>query len=735
MSREGIKGFISKRLTVESSVNIVVLAIVYLFLLSIFKPDLMLDKTITTGGDMGSHYYPAKFLQEELLPRGHIIGWLPGWYVGMPLFQFYFPLSFVLIAVLGYIIPLQISFKIVTVLGIFILPLCAFHCMRLMRFSFPVPIFAATFTLPFLFQESHSMWGGNIPSTLAGEFSYGISLSLTILFFGLLYRGLEEKRHVLHNAVMLASIALTHVYTILWIVASSSFLLAGRKVKDVRERVLYMAKSYPLAFMLTGFWIIPLLSRLKYTTSYDIPWVITEDVLPPILWPFLLFSGIGIFACVRNRDKRMGFFCYSMLVSLVFFELAPKLGVVDIRFLPFIYITLMIIAAYGLQQAVKPLKGGWIVPLIVVILTIFWVNSSKVLVTGEKDKVEFHTDQIIPQLVKWSYGGFTPYWVKWNYEGFEKKPVWPEFKETNDYIKGGFNDPRAQFEHNDQHNSAGTVRAFESIPLFSGRSILEGLYMQSIISSPFVFYIQSEISEQQSCPFWAVYPCTSFNLENGTEHLKMFNTRFIVARSDKLKKAMRENRQWRLAHSADPFEVWELTTNPDHYVTVPKNEPVLFETSLWKNISYQWFRGMELIDTPIVFKAEADDVDTKRFSTIFKNPTITDLDRIEKNLINSDCNIKELIGAEEIEFSTDCIGAPHIISISYYPSWKPEGADRVYLVSPSFMLVYPTQNRVKLTYSKTWEDWLGMLLTLSATAIISYAFLTRNQRVRRFFNL
>ncbi|MBD3388495.1 MAG: hypothetical protein GF416_05435 [Candidatus Altiarchaeales archaeon] len=722
-------------LTLELAVNIIAFIVIYGFLVSVFTPDVMLAKTITAGGDTASHYYPAKFLKEELIPKGHVIGWLPGWYGGMPLFQFYFTLPFVMIALLGYIIPLQISFKLVTVLGIFSLPLTVFASLKLMRFKFPTPVFGAIFTLPFLFQESHSMWGGNIPSTLAGEFSYSISLSLTMLFFGVLYYGIQRNKHMLANAFILALVALTHVYTVLWAVLSSLILSYDRNPKRLLERVKYMGKSFPLAFMLTGFWIIPLILRLKYTTSYDIPWNITEEVLPPILWPFLFFSGFGLFMCAYRRDSRVVFLTYSIVTSLVFFVLAPKIGVVDIRFLPFTYLTLMVLAAYGLSQFIRPLKGKWILPLIVVLLTVFWVNSNKVLITSQDDKIEFHPGKFMEQMKTWKYGGYTPYWVEWNYEGFEKKSIWKQFKSTNDFMGGDVSSPRAKFEHNDKHNAAGTVRAFESIPLFAGRSILEGLYMQSIITSPFTFYIQSEVSEQQSCPFWAVYPCTSFNLEDGTEHLKMFNTQYLVARSEKLKEALVLHPEWRMAFRDEPFEVWELTTNPNQYVTVPEYMPVLYETGDWKNISYQWFRNMDLIDSPIAFKKSADTDDMRLFQDVIRDPSMADLDSLPKTPLNRECNVREIVQSDVIEFTTDCVGAPHIISISYYPSWKPEGADEIYLVSPSFMLVYPTQKHVRIVYGKTPVDWIGILLTLSAVSVIAYAHLGKNRELKRFFAL
>ena len=156
----------------EMLVNIFILIFIFAFLLNYFKPELMLSKTTTSGGDTGSHHYLAEYLKDYLIPHGKIIGWSPGWYAGFPLFQFYFPLAYLLMVFLSYIIPYEIAFKLVTVLGTFLLPFCAFFSFRIMKFKFPAPILAAIFTLPFLFLENNSMYGGNIPSTLAGEFSW-----------------------------------------------------------------------------------------------------------------------------------------------------------------------------------------------------------------------------------------------------------------------------------------------------------------------------------------------------------------------------------------------------------------------------------------------------------------------------------------------------------------------------------------------------------------------------------
>ena len=49
--------------------GILVFATVYLILILLYRPNLMLSQTTTSGGDMGARHYPAKFVIDYLLPH------------------------------------------------------------------------------------------------------------------------------------------------------------------------------------------------------------------------------------------------------------------------------------------------------------------------------------------------------------------------------------------------------------------------------------------------------------------------------------------------------------------------------------------------------------------------------------------------------------------------------------------------------------------------------------------
>lgn len=687
-----------------------VLLLTFLFLLSYFETEYLFLKTITTGGDTASHFYTAHYLKEYLLPNGKIIGWTQGNYAGFPLFQFYFPLPFILAVLLGYLIPLTISFKLTSVLGIFLLPVAAYYCFRKMRFEFPIPVFGAVGTLPFLFIEANSMWGGNILSTLAGEITYSLGFAFSFFFIGSLYDGLTKQRHVVRNAVLIALTGLCHGYTLLFAGLASLFFLIT--TENFIKKFFYLARVHTLGFCLMGFWILPLLWNLPNTTRYNFVWVIQSisEVFPPILIPFIAIALLGRAADTgmfffkigfRGKDSGRGkvqppgvwdarilYLWFCVLVGGVFYLIAYRVNVVDIRFLPFLQIFLVLIGAVELGRFIKKVKGKALVPYILLIFTVLWVDHHSVQVRD---------------------------WIVWNYSGFEKKHAWPIFQSINHYLSGSESDPRVVYEHSPSHNSMGTLRAFESLPFFSGRSTLEGIYMQSSISSPFVFYIQSEISKERSCPL-PDYGCSSLNLKNGIRHLKMFNVRDFIVLTPEVKAEIKKFPEWALKKKFGQYEVYELTTNENRYVSPLRYEPVLFESDRWKLASYRWFKNPQLNDVHLVFAEGITEEDRGRFETVAKDPV---MEGIKKVAVEHPCTVfSETVREEVVVFQSDCLDQPVLVKISYHPNWKVTGARKVYLASPSFMLVFPEKKEVRLAFSRTWVEYSGMGLTTFSGLIV-----------------
>jgi len=237
--------------------------------------------------------------------------------------------------------------------------------------------------------------------------------------------------------------------------------------------------------------------------------------------------------------------------------------------------------------------------------------------------------------------------------------------------------------------------------------------MQSSISAPFVFYIQSEVSRVCSGPF-PQYKYTSLNLPAALPHLKMYNVTQYIARSPEAKRQAKTIPELRLEAVFEEYEIYGLTINDGHYVVPLNNEPVLFETRDWKKDFYEWFKVSNLNSIHLVYIQKSSEKDQARFG--LKADNLNFLPR--KPIRLPAYSIQEEIRDEEIIFKTDLVGFPHLIKVSYHPNWKVEGADKIYLASPSFMLVYPDQNQVRLYFGKRFYNYLGEALSLLGLSIV-----------------
>ncbi len=646
-------------------IDMLILVIIYSFLFAYFSPQLVFQSEAVAGGDTISHYHAAGFMRESL-GKGRISGFSLSWFAGLPMFQFYFQLPFLLIAGLSYVIPLELAFRIITVIGIFSLPASAYLMFKLMGIR--KPVIASVLVLPFLFLESHSMYGGNIASTLAGEFCHSIAISLLLVYFGFLYYGIKHRKHIILNSVLLASIALTHVFVAVIAALGSVFFLLQRRLK---HNSVYLTKIGLLAFSLSAFWSVPFMAKIGYTTSYN--WNQLHNIMllvPPTLIVFYAVAILG--AILYFKDERIRFFMYIVFVSLVVFFALPDGHIWNVRFLPFVYLFMLLLAAIPIKNLLEKTKYTEIFIVLFVLLVLVYANLTT---------------------------AYTPSWIKWNYEGLEKKEG--SFFELTHYLKN-LPDGRIFYEYSDSHDRFGSPRAFETIPVFANKPVITGLFVDSSITAPFHFIMQAELSENASCPIMGL-SCPDVDIDRGLKHMGLFNIRYFLATSDSVKFKARNHPGFRLLEKIENIEIYEISQTG--YIEVPKYRPLTYPRRNWKKNSMIWFEQSNL-SYYVVFENSAENMAIKK--------------------IDNACEInEELISDEEIIFRTDCTGKPHVIKVSYFPNWKVQGADKVYLVSPSFMLVYPESEHVRLYYGKTFADILGGLLTIFGILIILVVLVRR----------
>ena len=325
------------------------------------RPDLLLRDTTTNGGDMGAHVWFPAYLRDHLLPHWRVAGWSPDWYAGFPAGQFYFPIPALLTVLLDLVMPYNVAFKVVTVIGPVTLPAAAYACARGLGIRRLGATLCAPAMVAFLFFKgapgtsqaatsiafNQGIMGGTLRSNLAGEFSYTLALALALCFFGALAVALRETRRPWLPAVLLAAVVLSHL--VVGIFAAVGAVVIWLFYRPARTALIALAIGI-VGALLTAFWSLPLIASFGYTANMRYE-KITEYVtylFPTYFWWVFVFAAIALLAAGIRRDR--GPFVIvddhaSCSRSCSGCGRRPTRW--NLRFLPFWYVGLFLLAGIG----------------------------------------------------------------------------------------------------------------------------------------------------------------------------------------------------------------------------------------------------------------------------------------------------------------------------------------------------------------------------------------------------
>jgi 6-pyruvoyl-tetrahydropterin synthase related domain len=710
--QQGLAAAHARATLVHRVLTVVGFVAIYFVLVKVLHVNLIFSRTTAAGGDMGSHHYIDTFLRKDLLPHGKLTGWAPGWYAGIPMLTFYFPLPYFAIAVLTPVLGNQIAFKLITALGPFLLPLTCWGAFRVLRLREPAPLLAACASVVFLFMSKvgpgsndvFNIWGGNIASTMAGEFPFALSFALLPLALALVYRSVEEGKGWRLASVLTAGVVLSHILTTISLVIASSMLLLRLPLEAARRALGRLLRIYALAFCLTAFWGLTFVVRQSYTAHMKWDQLTNYGyLLPNPLRPYLILTVIGLVVAIARGERRILLFAWPAMVAAFIYVALPRLvpggALWNARLLPLIYLCELLLAAYGAAviagRVVALLQRGMRVPApagyVVVVLAL----------------------SLAPIAASYPASGranaYIAGWTDYNYSGFEVKPGWSEatalFSALNRLPQG-----RVMWEFSHDYERFGTTRTLENIPVFTKQPTMEGLLIESSLNGPFHFINQAETSQTATQAVPGVqYP--GFDFPTGLRHLRMFGVRWYVAYTDQAKQAAKQARL-PVVGTSGRFTIYEV--GDGHLVEVPPYRPVLFDDPDWRDNSLTWYRNASWLDTPLAFASKGDPVARAAFADPGKLPVTS----LPKQPLARPGTIPSTMTNDTIDFTTNRIGEPHIVKVSYFPNWYAEGAKGPWLLSPGLMVVVPTQAHVRLVYRDTPVETAGKALTGIGLALL-----------------
>jgi hypothetical protein len=523
------------------------------------EPRLLFRNNTPSGGDMGAHVWGPDYLKHHLLPHGRLSGWTPDWYLGFPALVFYFPLPSLFIALLSYVLPYGIAFKLITVTGLLTLPLAAWAFGKLAGMKDPVPACLAVAMVPFLFERTYTIYGGNIASTLAGEFAFSISLSFCLLFLGVYARGMRTGEFRALSAALLALTALCHVVPAFFAVGGAVLLTL---LSLDKRRLLYALSTFSVSGLLAAFWVVPFLARIGYTN--DMGWkkitAYRTTLVPSGAHYVVLIATVGAVLALAFRRRTGVFLVLTAAASAGAFIAAPPGRLWNARLLPFWTLSLYLLVGVAMGESGRLL--GRLVAAAVdtaeppprLPADAGSLDAEQLGVDPDDDIGYFggapngpdgpdgpeldapprpdYEDTAIARVFRWATPAvalaltllvvatplhvlpgwlqhktddrsFIPVWVKWNYRGYEGKASYPEYRNVVDTMRSLGQDQgcgRAMWEYEPELDRLGTPMALMLLPYWTDGCIgsMEGLFFESSATTPYHFLNQAELSFRPS---------------------------------------------------------------------------------------------------------------------------------------------------------------------------------------------------------------------------------------------
>ena len=761
------------------SVAIAIIGVLWVVLWQL-HPNLLVSSSTTTGGDTGAHFILPAFLRSSLLTHGQLTGWDPGWYDGFPLYTYYFVLPDLLAALASYVVPYGVAFKLATVAGSVLMPFAAYWCGRLFKLKAPIPAVLAVAMLPFLFDSTFTIDGGNLFSTLAGEYAFSLSLALSLVVIGLFARGVRTGAGSVLTPVIMALCLASHLVPFLYAMAGAAiasvlFVLPDRWLPgdraqgstggmlepvgpSIRSRIWWSARSAAIGLALSGWWLVPFATTQNLTNSMG--YVNDTDYVAKLfptadLWVFCLALVAVIIGLVRRSRFALTFTLLAAVIALAFVA-DPQGALWNERLLPLWYFSCYVLMGWIVGTAIAALARGWRRwqaersnangtarpttghlwlpgavggPVVALLLALVVVLPPMV-------------PQVVP--VSWLTSiGITPganqvaAWSAWNYSGYEAKPAYPEYRSlitTMSRLSKTYGCGRAMWEYNSDLDRFGTPMALMLLPYWTNGCIdsQEGLFFESSATTPYHFLVQAEVSVAPSDPEVGL-PYGTTNVALGVRHLQMLGVKYLMLSSASTQAQASKDSQLTLLDTSGPWAnssggptstTWKIylikgTPIVASVTHLPVVVPGIGATQdSWKNANVAWFLDPTRWAVPLA--ASGPSSWPRGTASTTTSPAVQPVSVSKVHVATS-----------SVSFDVSKVGTPVIVKVSYFPQWHVSGATGPYRVSPNLMAVVPTSRHVTLSYGASGATTLGNWLTVGGViALIATGWALRRRPAR-----
>ena len=727
---------VSKNLNSNISQKLFYLIVLILFL----RVDLVFENNTPTGGDMGAHIVAIDTFIKDFMPNFQINGWSNDWFGGYPLYYFYFPLPAIITFFLNLIFPFGIAFKIMVVLSII---LVVYSIEKLMRkTSNQISIYGATAGLFYVFTESFTIYGGNLASTLAGQFSFGYSLAFANLSIFYLLKSNNNFRFPI-SSIFLALCLLSHLIPFIIYSPIYAFYWLSRK-ENFNQKIL----SVSIFLALVSRWSASLIMNLEYTTNMSYtPFSRIEDLIKKDILP-IIFILIGLLITKHKnliKNKTLNLFeLYLIFSSILLYFFVPEGALWNGRLVPFFNLGIIFLFfkaveifiedIYLYQQGLNVLTvlffGGTIyclyifyekwsayqsylnvyVPIILLIIIFAILNLNNVVI---------QLNMLIVSII-FSTISFLPHWLNWNFTGYEGKNDWNQIQSLYTKLEN-LKPGRIMWEPNSDMNKYGTPMTLMTLPYFTKHTSMEGLYFDSSITTPFHFISVSGLAKRPSNPVGGLSYINN-KFDQGVDYLYDLGIDYFISYTEEIESKAMSSDRLNFLFSSEPFSVFEVSSSKVELIN--QDIEVFSKVNKQEGILSSVFRDTNITNFFEKAYENFDELDEKRIVEVSNKILIQPSNK--NNLKVTDIRITN----RKISFFTNNPGELHLIKVSYFPNWSISNGLGPFRTSPSFMSVIPNQEYVEINYVKTSLEKNSFYFSIFSL-VLSLIIFIRSKNVKK----
>lgn len=438
----------------------------------------------------------------------------------------------------------------------------------------------AVASIPFLFVRTHTMWGVNVHSTLAGMIANSLSFAVLPAALGCLWRDATDGRVRVRTVLLLILLLASHFFTSVMagLAAAVIPLLAGRR--RMRRAFGVLLAEGGLAGLAMAWWLVPLAAKSEFSMEFGVNWPVGLAATFPAYAPWLLpLAAVAVWAASRAGGRPVWLLVWLGVCAIGLFVAGHRIGpvFVNVRLWPFLFFALAMLAAIGLGHLLRRARG------------VEWAVAACLAgVLAGVERLEQGVAEAPPARAA----------AEWNFEGLERKPFWPVFEKLVLPLRG--TPGRLANDLAPENNALGSTRVFEAVPHLAGKAVLEGGLVNSAIGSMFSYYVQSETSENPA-GFPALVKPGRFDPVRATRHLRLFNVKHFIARGPALRAAFRAMPEWKTLDEWSDWTLFELTSHDGSSVFVPGYHPIGVRTDRWKVCAMEWLYTIGSLDQPFAF--------------------------------------------------------------------------------------------------------------------------------------